>query len=337
MGSGLESLRAVFLLCAAAAPVALGAAAQAPVTRARPLMGSICEARAFGDAALAGAALDLALDRIAALEDVMTTWRKDGELARWNVACKEEPRSVRVSQDLVSALDGARRWARRTEGFFNPAIGALVDAWGLKEGGRVPSDAEIDRARESSWHAFEVDRKRSTVRCLAPGVALDLGGYGKGFALDEAARVLRARGIDSALFNFGGQVLALDAPPGEPGWIVEIAHPDERLRPVAELVLRDRSVATSSNAERGHVLDPRTGRPAEWRAAVTVVARSAADADALSTALLVAGPERAPRLVGRKAEFVALEAEGDRVRVIAGTPSLVERLRWTEGGGSGDR
>jgi thiamine biosynthesis lipoprotein len=295
-------------------------------------MGSICEARAFGDEVQAGAALDLALDRIAALEDAMTTWRIDGELAVWNAACSKGAKTMPVSPDLLAALSGARRWAERTEGLFDPAIGPLVAAWGLQTGGRVPTDEEIENARAlSSWRQFEIDRTKGTVHCLARGVALDLGGYGKGFALDEAARVLREHGIDSALFNFGGQVLVLDAPPGEPGWIVEIAHPEDRLLPVAELVVARASVSTSSNTERGHVLDPRTGRPATWRAAVTVVTRSAADADALSTALLVAGREGARSVLPSKAEFVALEGEGERVRVVQGTRSLLERLSWKEG------
>jgi FAD:protein FMN transferase len=317
------------------------AAQPEPVVRGRYLMGSPCEIRAFGeDAERTGAAIEAALDRIAALEDAMTTWRPDGELARLNAVCAKEPARVVVSADLARALAGAREWAARTEGAFDPTIGALVSAWGLREGGRVPADDEIARAvARTSWELFEVDVASSSVRCSA-GVELDLGGYGKGLALDEAAAVLREAGIESALLNFGGQVLALGAPPGEPGWIVELAHPLTRDRAVAELVLHDASLSTSSNAERGftvgrkhfgHVLDPRTGRPAPWRAAVSVLAPTAAAADALSTALLVVGPDRAEALLPPGAEFVALEARGERpARIVRGSPSLTARLSRIE-------
>ena len=325
--------------CLAAAPAA--AVQPEPIVRGRYLMGSPCEIRAFGDdAERTGAAIEAALDRIAALEDVMTTWRPDGELARLNAACRNAPARVPVSTDLARALAGAREWAVRTSGAFDPTTGALVSAWGLREGGRVPTDDEIARAVAlTSWERFEVDVAASRVSCAA-GVELDLGGYGKGLALDDAAAVLREAGIESALLNFGGHVLALGAPPGEPGWIVELAHPVTRDRAVAELVLHDASFSTSSNAERGftigrkhfgHVLDPRTGRPAPWRAAVSVVAPSAAAADALSTALLVAGRHRAAGLLPRGCEFVALEPRGEeRARVVRGSPSLAARLVWTQ-------
>jgi len=333
----------IVVAIALAAWLATARAAVPPeiVVRGRYLMGSPCEIRAFGeDAERTGRAIEAALDRIAALEDVMTTWRPDGELARLNVACSTGGERIVVSADLARVLAGARDWAARTEGAFDPTIGALVSAWGLREGARVPDDEAIARAiAVTSWKLFGVDLASSSVSCAA-GVELDLGGYGKGLALDDAAAVLRDAGIESALLNFGGHVLALGAPPGEPGWIVELAHPVTRDRGVAELVLHDASLSTSSNAERGftlgrkhfgHVLDPRTGRPAPWRAAVSVLAPSAAAADALSTALLVVGRRRARSLVPAGAEFVALEARGEgRARLARGSPSLASRLAWKE-------
>jgi thiamine biosynthesis lipoprotein len=312
------------------------------VTRARFLMGTTCEIRAFDtDAVDTGRAIDAALDRMAALEDVMTTWRADGELARLDATCAGGAASAAVSDELARILAGAREWAASTGGAFDPTVGALVTAWGLREGGRVPDRRTLARARtRTSWKGFDVDVAARRVRC-APGVELDLGGYGKGVALDAAAAVLRAHGIGAALLNFGGQVLALGAPPGEQGWIVDLADPAARDRPVAALTLRDASIATSSNAERGfvargrrfgHVLDPRSGRPVRWRAAASVVAPTAAAADALSTALLVAGCKRADELVPRGASFVALERRGRRTHVACGSPALVARLAWHEPG-----
>ena len=212
---------------------------------------------------------------------------------------------------------------------FDPTIGALVTTYGLHEGGRVPTEAEIAQALErTSWRLLQIDPGASTVHCKQAGLELDLGGYGKGLALDEAARVLRARGVESALLNFGGQVLALGCPPGEPGWVVELAHPADRTRPVAELRLRDASISTSSNRERSHVLDPRTGRSATWNATVTVIAPRGEAADALSTALLVAGPEHGPKLLPRNAEYLALDDRDGENLARAGSPGLLARLTW---------
>ncbi|HKQ61953.1 MAG TPA: FAD:protein FMN transferase [Candidatus Polarisedimenticolaceae bacterium] len=280
-----------------------------PVERARYLMGTRCSARAFGDEASVGPALDAALERIARLEDAMTTFRADGELARLNAACAaaswREP--VAVSADLFAALDGALRWARATEGSFDPTVGALAAAWGLQSGGRRPTAAEVSAAlSRTSWRWVELDRERRTVRCLRQGVALDLGGFGKGFALDAAAEVLHARGVESALIDFGGQVLALGAPPGEPGWIVELADPRERQRPVLSLRVRDASVSTSGNSEHpGHLLDPATGAVAALRGSVSVIAGNAGAADALSTALAVSSKVIA--LLPRDVQFLYLE------------------------------
>ena len=131
-------------------------------------------------------------------------------------------------------------------------------------------------------------------------MGIDLGGIGKGIALDAAARVLRNRGVRRALLDFGGQVLAIGRPEGAPGWEVGIADPEDRGRAVAVLRIAGHSVATSANGERsvptphgtvGHLLDPAEQRPARFAGSVTVAAPDATSADALSTALFVKGPE----------------------------------------------
>ncbi|MDH3286034.1 MAG: FAD:protein FMN transferase, partial [Acidobacteriota bacterium] len=193
--------------------------AGSPVTRARYLMGTLLSAGAYGDPQAVAAALDAALERVAALDDVMTTYRPEGELARLNrrVALASEegriPFTARVSPDLFRALSGALSMAESTSGRFDPTVGPLVEVWGIRDGGRTASASEIERARSrTSFRHVSLDEDALAVTVRAAGAAFDLGGYGKGFALDEAARVLRGRGIDRALLNFGGQVLALEAP-----------------------------------------------------------------------------------------------------------------------------
>ncbi len=266
-------------------------------------MGTRCEVRAFGPEVETDAALDAALDRIAALEQVLTTWKPDGELAQLNTAaangstCGTPNGWQSLSSELTDAVNAALSWSGRTGGAFDPTLGALLQAWGQKSGGRVPTvDERVVAQTKSGTRCLEFDRRRQRlcVRCV--GVEFDLGGIGKGIALDRAAELLKARGINNALLDFGGQVLALGSPPQEPGWLIDIADPRDRDKHVMTLQLRDKSVSTSSNSERffeqdgkryGHILDPRTGTPLATTDQVTVIADHATDADAASTALLV--------------------------------------------------
>jgi thiamine biosynthesis lipoprotein len=296
----------------------------APVRRARWLMGAPCEVRAFGPPERVGPVLDRALDRIAQLEQVMTTWRPDGELSRLNARCAgslARAVPVPVSPELAQALALARGFAARTDGAFDPSVGPLLDAWGVKSGGREPSSAELrDALSRTGWAHFEGATDPPAVLCRRGAMSFDLGAIGKGIALDEAAAVLRAAGVTRALFNFGGQVLALDAPPGTDGWIVDVADPSDRSRGARTLTLARASLSVTGNAERaieaggrrrGHVIDPRTGEPVDRDAALAVIAPTATAADALSTALFVLGPGPAAEAVARAgdASFEFMEKE----------------------------
>ena len=237
------------------------------------------------------------------LEAVLSTWRDDSEVAVLNRAPAGRP--VRLSAELYDLLREAGEWSHATGGAFDPAIGPLVDAWALRGEGRVPSPVELARARAASglgrFELADGTRNASRRDSLA---WLDTGGFGKGAALRQAGRLLRASGVGSALLNFGGQVLALGSDQRSEPWTVPVAHPSRRDVPVAQLAVRDRSVSTSAQSERGatvggrrlgHVVDPRSGVPVEPWGSVTVVAADAMTADILSTALLVFGPDEALR------------------------------------------
>jgi thiamine biosynthesis lipoprotein ApbE/Fe2+ transport system protein FeoA len=301
----------------AAAPVASGAggagraagagfaAPLVEVARARHVMGSPLEIRTFAeeaDRARVGAALDAALDEVERLDALLSNWRSDSEVAALNRRAAAGP--VPLSEDLFAVLAAAMEAQSATGGSFDPGLSPWIDALGLRSidldsaaptaGGEVP--ALPPRAGQ-----IQLDPVSRTARFTSADVGVDLGGIGKGYALDRAARRLKEAGIDSALLNFGGQVLAVGAPPGETGWIVEVADPRDRLRPALDLRLRDASAATSANTERGvmragrwigHVLDPGSGRPAPFPGSATAVAPDATRADAYATALLVMGPER---------------------------------------------
>jgi thiamine biosynthesis lipoprotein len=321
--------RVAFLLLSAALPA--GAAADAvPVERTRYLMGTTCRAVAVAPAAEAAPALERALDRIAVLEAVLSPWRPESELSRVNATAHGA--AVTVSPDMALFLDRALHFSRLTDGAFDPTVGALVEAWRLRDAGRVPDATELEQALRATGHRHvALDAASPTVRHGTPDVRLDPGGIGKGMALDAAADVIGGAGIDAFLLDFGGQLLARGAAPGETTWPVAIADPRDRARPLLVLGLSDASLSTSAQSEHGvrvggrwygHVLDPRTGQPLPTAGSCTVLARTATEADALSTALLVMGPnDGLAWALAHDVEALWLTPAGRRVRLVS-TPGL---------------
>jgi thiamine biosynthesis lipoprotein len=210
--------------------------------------------------------------------------------------------AIAMGPDLVAALSAAQRFERLTVGAFDAAVEPLMRAWGFHAPRtREPTAAELAEARAAVRAArIEVDGRR--VALAGRTTQLDFGGIGVGYGLDRAGEVLRAAGIGRAFLDVSGDCLAIGAPPGQPGWLVDVADPDRRGAVVATTRLRDAALATSSNlvsvvrygrAVRGHVMDPDSGWPAARCRQATVVARTGIEADALSTATLVS-PIRFP-------------------------------------------
>lgn len=283
----------------------------------RPAMATTFEvALPFGTPDAVAAAED-ALDAIDAVEELLTVYRESSEVSRLNAVAAEA--LTPVSAELFDLLVRCADLTRDTAGGFDVAAGALVTCWGFhKREGRIPPPAELAAARENSGtrHVMLDGRTRS-VKYRRAGLALNFGGVGKGYALDVAAeRLRRTWGIQSALLHGGGSsVYAIGAPPGQPrGWPVAVKHPSGRGR-LGTVHLRDQGLGTSAatyqyfvynNRKYGHVLDPRTGAPAGGTESVSVLAPTAAVADALSTALFVRGLQAARDLLGPRPELSAL-------------------------------
>lgn len=276
-------------------------------------------------------AIDSAFDAVRRLELMLSTWRDDSEIARLNHA--EPGKSVALSRELYALLREAERWSTATGGAFDPAVGALNDAWDMRGSGRVPSGVELEAAKAATgFRRFAFSDATRSVSRSGARAWIDTGGFGKGVALREARRVLLRAGIQRAFLNFGGQVLAVGSGPAQGWWMVPVAHPGRRTEPVARLRLRDRSASTSGQSERGvsvagrhlgHILDPRSGEPVPAWGSVTVVAEDPAVADMVSTALMVLGPEEGLRWAERRDDIgvLFLIQRGGRV-VQRWTPAL---------------
>jgi len=263
-------------------------------------------------------ASEAAVRAVAEVEGRLSTWEASSELSRLNATAPGEP--FALSYALARDLERVGELWRVTDGAFDPGLGALVEAWGLRTGGRVPSAEELAAARASGgFSGFELDG--STARRRHALARIEEGGFGKGVGLDAALEVLRQSGASSAVLDLGGQVAVLGAGPV----VRELADPRDRERPVLELCLGPGSLSTSGNSERGivvngerlgHILDPRTGAPAPDFGSLTVFAPDATTADALSTGLYVLGPEAAfawiaARPASEGLELLVLEPRGD--------------------------
>ena len=261
-----------------------------------------------------------AFDLIDALEDQMTVYRETSQVADINRRAAHEP--VEVEPRLFELLSRAAGLSRETGGAFDITSGPLSRVWGFKRrAGVVP---EMDELAEILPHVgsqrLELDESQHTIRFLDDRMELNLGAIGKGYALDRAAEMLQADGIHDFLWH-GGQssVLARGSRSvcgGEArGWSVGLNNPLGGTGRLAEVFLRDRALATSGSSQQffrhrgkryGHILDPRTGWPAEGVFSATVLAPTAAEADALSTAFYVLGVEVAVAYCRSHSEIAAL-------------------------------
>jgi thiamine biosynthesis lipoprotein len=276
-------------------------------------------------------AAEAAVRAVEAAEERLSTWRRGGELDRLNRASAGE--GVRLSPALARDLAAAAACWRATGGAFDPSVGPLVAAWGLREGGRLPAPAEREAARAATG-LDGLALAAGTARRLRPDLVLDEGGFGKGAALADAAAALAGLpGTASAVLSLGGQVLVLG---GEAA--VPLADPRRRGEAALGLALDGGSLATSGNAERGivaggarrgHLLDPRRGEPAPDFGSLSVWAADPLAADCLSTGLYVLGADGALAWAARHrgVEALALETRGGRL-VARATEGLARRVRW---------
>jgi len=291
---------------------ALGAAAlgfrhDVPVERWSWAMGQAVHVVVYAESEQAGLdACAAALAELRRVETRLTLFDDASDLCELNRRAGKS--AMRVDRDLRAVLALAEGFRRTTGGAFNVAVEPLMRAWGFhRPRTTAPSPSELAEARAAVATAV-VRLAGDVARLPSAHTQLDFGSIGVGYGIDRALAVLRARGIRRAFLDVSGDVAAIGAPPGEPGWLVEIADPDRpgAGRAVAATRLRDAALATAANTEStvrygslvaGHVMDPATGWPARALRQASVVTRTAVAADALSTGMLVTG--RAPAEVMR--------------------------------------
>ena len=262
------------------------------------------------DEEAANTAVEEAYERIRQIDRMVSDYDPDSEMMK---LCRDsrpgEP--YPVSGELAFVLAEARDLSRRTNGRFDVTIGPVVKLWrkARRQKALPDPDALHEALRLVDYRDVVVNECRRTVALRQPGMKLDLGAIAKGYASDEALRILREHGFSCALVDAGGDVVVGDAPPGRSGWriaIEELDEPDSNQANPNTLLLADMAVATSGDAYRfieidgtrySHIVDPETGLGLTTRSSVTVIARDCMTADSLATAVSVLGPEAGLRLI----------------------------------------
>lgn len=269
------------------------------------------------------AAMD-ALREIERLEGLLSIYREGSDLSRANREAAWGP--VKVEASTMEMLEGAREMYHRSGGAYDVTTASLSECWGFsRREGRMPSEEEIRVALSHTGTPWmELDIERRLVAFAKPGLQVNPGGIGKGFALDCGARFLREAGVERALLH-GGQSSCLawgNQEEGMEGWRIAVRHPIHTEMLLGEIWLRDAALGTSGAAKQffyhrgkrySHVLDPRTGWPAKHWLSVTVVTERAMNADALATAAFVMGREELAAFASREPSVgIVAIGEGER-------------------------
>ena len=248
-----------------------------------------------------------AFDELDRLEAELSRFIENSDVSRINNLTANNP--LRVGLPAFECLQLSVRIYNQTNGAFDITIGSLLDCW-LDEDKkmRCPSAEQLNVARQhTDSHLIELDEAQHTVKLLTSPVRIDLGGIGKGYAIDQMAGLLSDWSIDTALVHGGySSVLAIGAPPGTKGWPLTLSNPANYKQILASIFLRDRAFSGSGLQKGPHIIDPHSGRPVEDKVAAWACAANAATADALSTAFMVMSPDDISRYCTNHSDTLAM-------------------------------
>lgn len=245
------------------------------------------------------AAIDAVLVEMRRIDEAMSTYKPTSELSLVNAQAAKRP--VKISQELFDLLRTSVEYSKITKGAFDITYASVGYMYDFRERVR-PDEAQIEGALAGiNYRHLILDPAARTVKFAREGVRVDLGGIGKGHAVDRGIAVLQARGIEHALLTAGGDSRIIGDRFGNP-WVVGIRHPDRKDEVIARIPLEDAAISTSGDYERyfdengvryHHIIDPKTGHSASKVRSATIIGPTATRTDGLSKTAFVLGPERA--------------------------------------------
>lgn len=299
--------RRAFVAALLAGTAMLAQASDLPsVHKKKYVMGTVFEIVAYDSSPLkASSAIDKAFDDIVRLDKLLSNYKVESELSSLNRSAHFH--RTTVSPDLYRVVEQSVSYSRISNGKFDITVAPLVDLWKASlRTGRMPSADDEAEARRCVGYTKIQLFPPNQIGFQSPCLRIDVGGIGKGYAVDRAADVLRSHGISRALIDAGGSTIyAIGAPPERSGWLIHLRDPSSHIDP--QVTLSDNSLSTSEqsppgvlqNSVAGHIIDPDSGIPSQAGFAVSVIASSATASDALSTTLLLTGAARGNEIVQR--------------------------------------
>jgi len=283
------------------------------VHKAKYAMGTVYEIAAFDESPdHASTAIDKAFAEIVRLDNMLSNYKPDSELSRLNR--EGHFHAVKVPPDLYRVIEESDKYSRLSGGKYDITVAPLVDMWkAALRGDRVVSPAEQEKLRACVGYQNIELIPPDMVEFHSPCMRIDVGSIGKGYAVDRAVEVLRANGIKNALVDAGqSSIYGMGAPPGQSAWVVHLRDPSNRVDPT--VMLNENSVSTAEqttpsllgNETAGHIIDPETGKPLETSYALSVVAKTGTASDALSTTLLLVGPQKGKAIIHKIPDTAAI-------------------------------
>lgn len=311
-------------------------ASELPVVakRAQMHMGTLVSITAVAqDKEIAQASIEAGFHEIKRLEQLLSTWIQTSELSQVNASAGRE--SVAVGPETLELVLRALEMAGLTEGGFNIAVGPAVEAWSVTDRRRIPNHAELQSLKPLvDWTTIQVDRNARTIFLPKPGMRIDIGGIGKGYAADRAVEMMRKAGARGGVVALSGDIKTFGDLPGMKGFPVGIRHPRQEGTLIVTMELKNEAISTAGDYERyfeqdgiryHHILDPRSLQPARKCQSVTVIAAEGTVADGLDTGIFVLGPEKGMVLVEQlpDVEAVIIDDQG-RMTVSSGLRSRLQ-------------
>jgi FAD:protein FMN transferase len=290
------------------------------VKRTQMHMGTLVSITAVGRTQEeATAAITAGFQEVKRLEQLLSTWIPDSELSQVNAAAGRSP--VRVSLETMVLVRKSLQVAEMTEGAFNIAIGPAVDAWNISAEPRLPTAEELAALKPLiDLQHVHTDVWERTIYLERPGMRVDVGGIGKGYAADQAVLVMKKAGAVAGVVALSGDIKGFGRFPDGGAFRVGIQHPRKEGEIIAEIDLQDEAISTAGDYERffekdgiryHHILDPNTLQPARGCQSVSVIAKEGIWADGLDTGIFVLGAERGMELVEQLEDVEAIIVDRD--------------------------
>jgi thiamine biosynthesis lipoprotein len=304
----------------------------------RQVMGTIAHILVVADSRQQGRdAIETAFAEIRDIESRMSDYDADSLLSQVNRQAFTAP--VPVDDDLFEVLSAAIYYSRLSDGAFDVTVGPVVQLWRrAKTSGVAPSPEQLQQAHQAvGYENLLLDAEHKTVRFAKDGMALDLGGIGKGFAVDKALDILRSAGLKGGMVDIGGNLRCFGMPPhNAPHWLIGLQDPIHPENVLLRLKMDDRAVATSGDYQRfvmidgqkhSHIVNPATADSARDLSSVTIITDAAMAADALATAVSVLGTEKGLALIESVPETEAILIPHETPTTFQKTPAADQYIQ----------